>query len=383
VVKFIIRRTAQSVLVFFLFLTLVFFLIQAQPGDVTNQYILNPNITAEARQELRMQFGVDRPVWDQYVIYLGNFFQGDFGLSFTQGSRPVVDIIAERLPRTLMLFLTAAAISFYLGFAVGKFIAWRRSGFTEFVSTIGGVYLFTIFTPWLALMALWLFAFQLDWFPLGKFITPTLWIRSGFDSTAVFNYMLLTAFGISAVTFAAFLALLKLRARRGGTILLLTIVAASGLAALFWSFSGAGRFAWDIISHMALPVAVLTAISFGGTMLLTRNSMLETLREDYVTAARAKGLQPNVIRDKYVSRNAILPVVTSLVLSLAFAIDGGVITERIFSWEGLGLTLLDAATNADIPLAVGAFLFVGLFALVAHLVVDILYVFLDPRLRIK
>jgi len=141
------------VLVFFLFLTLVFFLIQAQPGDVTNQYILNPNITAEARQELRMQFGVDRPVWDQYVIYLGNFFQGDFGLSFTQGSRPVVDIIAERLPRTLMLFLTAAAISFYLGFAVGKFIAWRRSGFTEFVSTIGGVYLFTIFTPWLALMA--------------------------------------------------------------------------------------------------------------------------------------------------------------------------------------------------------------------------------------
>jgi peptide/nickel transport system permease protein len=132
---------------------------------------------------------------------------------------------------------------------------------------------------------------------------------------------------------------------------------------------------------MVLPVATLTLISFAGTMLLTRNSMLETMREDYVMAVRAKGLPERMIRDKHVARNALLPVVTSFVFSLAFAIDGGVITETIFSWPGMGLTLVNAAQSEDLPLAVGAFVFTGIFALVAHLAADILYVFLDPRIR--
>ena len=132
---------------------------------------------------------------------------------------------------------------------------------------------------------------------------------------------------------------------------------------------------------MVLPVAVLTLISFAGTMLLMRSSMLETIREDYVMAARAKGLPESVIRDKHAARNALLPVVTSLVFSLAFAIDGGVITETIFSWPGIGLTLLDSVVEEDIPLAVGALVITGFFALVAHLVADILYVYLDPRIR--
>ena len=132
---------------------------------------------------------------------------------------------------------------------------------------------------------------------------------------------------------------------------------------------------------MILPVATLTLISFAGTMLLTRNSMLETMREDFVMAVRAKGLPERDVRDKHVARNALLPVVTSLVFSLAFAVDGGIIIESIFSWPGMGQTLVSAALSEDLPLAVGAFVFVGIFVLIAHLVADVLYVFLDPRIR--
>ena len=148
-----------------------------------------------------------------------------------------------------------------------------------------------------------------------------------------------------------------------------------------WRATGFGDLAWDIIKHMILPVFTLTLISFAGTMLLTRNSMLETMREDFVLAARAKGLPEKAVRDKHVARNALLPVVTSLVFSLAFAVDGGVIIESVFSWPGMGQTLVSAAVAEDLPLAVGAFVFVGIFVLLAHLAVDVIYVFLDPRIR--
>ena len=134
---------------------------------------------------------------------------------------------------------------------------------------------------------------------------------------------------------------------------------------------------------MVLPIATLTLISFAGTMLLTRNSMLETIREDYVTAARAKGLPDKQVRDKHAARNALLPVVTSLVYSLIFAIDGSVIVESVFSWPGTGMTLLEAVRAEDLPLVMGAIVFIGLLSLFAHLIVDMLYVFLDPRIRYR
>lgn len=381
--KFIARRFAQSVLIFFVFLTVAFFLIEAQPGDFTNQFIMDPSITSEARMQLREEFGANKSVFERYFIYIGNFFQGEFGNSYTQAGTPVVEIIAERLPRTLMLFLTSTILAFYLGFIVGKFMMWRRRAVIETPATISGVYLFTIFLPWFGLLMLWLFSFQLDWLPLAKFITPTVWIGTGYNVTSIFSFFLLTLLAISTVWVTAFFMFRKFHVRYAGLLQWLLLFGLVGFAAALWGTNEAGRYVWDIISHMVLPVGVLTAISFGGTMLLARTSMLETLREDYVMVAKAKGLPEKTVRDKYVSRNAIVPLVTSFVLSLAFAIDGGVITEGIFSWEGLGLTLLDAATMSDIPLAMGAFLFVGLFALVGHFVVDVVYVILEPRARLE
>ena len=125
----------------------------------------------------------------------------------------------------------------------------------------------------------------------------------------------------------------------------------------------------------------VTLIGYGGTMLLTRTSMLETLREDYILSARAKGLPEKVVRDKHAARNALLPVWTSLVFSLGGAVSGGIITETIFSWPGIGLTLLQAAQVADIPVAMGTLTIIGILTLVSHLVADIGYAFLDPRIR--
>lgn len=378
--QYLVNRLVQSLVVFFVFLSIAFFLIQAQPGDFASFYLLDPNITAEARAQIKSSFGLDRPLHIQYLRYLRNFFQGDFGTSF-QFNRPVLDVILERLPRTVILFLTAAVISFYLGFVMGKIIAWRRGGFVEYASTIGGVFLYTVFTPWFGLIMIWIFAFKLDWLPIGKFVTPELWSNADFSANDVFGRMLLAAAVASASLLVLVILLQRLRVRRRQPIILGSALLLTAACFIFFAAGPFATYVWDIFKHMVLPVTVLTLISYAGTMLLTRNAMLETLREDYVLAVRAKGLSQNAIRDRHVARNALLPVVTSLVFSVAFAFDGGVITETIFSWPGLGLTLISSSIEGDLPLAVGAFLFTGVFALIAHMAADVLYVFLDPRIR--
>ena len=379
--KYILKRLAQILLTLFVFLSLVFFIINAQPGDVSNTYALNPDLPPETREELRELFGINEPLWKQYLRHVSNTLTGNFGVSFSHYPRSVSDVIAERLPRTLVLFLTASVISFYLGFGLGKIIAWRRGTWTEYASTISGVTLYTVFTPWFGLMMIWLFAFKAGWFPIGKFIDPVLWRDSPLDANSVFNRMIITAIALSIVVFLTFLFTTRRRVQNARLIQVGAVAVATAAIASVWMASGVSYLALDIVKHMALPVITLTLISFAGTMLLTRNSMLETMREDYVMAARAKGLPENQVRDKHVARNALLPVVTSFVFSLAFAIDGGVIIESIFSWPGMGQTLVAASVSEDLPLAVGAFVFVGIFVLVAHLAADILYVYLDPRIR--
>ena len=378
---YLLKRTAQIILTLFVFLSIVFFVVNAQPGDVSNLYALNPDLPPETREKLRDLFGVNEPLWKQYVIHVKNTLTGNFGVSFSHYPRTVSDVIAERLPRTLVLFLTATVISFYLGFALGKIIAWRRGQFTEYAYTIGGVTLYTVFTPWFGLMMIWLFAFKAGWFPIGKFLDPVLWRDAPSDANSIFSRMILTVIAVSVAVFLTFLLTAKMRVPGARLIQGAVVAASAAVVAVAWVLSGVGHLAWDIVQHMALPVITLTLISFAGTMLLTRNSMLETMREDYVMAARAKGLPEKQVRDKHVARNALLPVVTSFVFSLAFAVDGGIIIESIFSWPGMGQTLVSAAVSEDLPLAVGAFVFVGIFVLVAHLAADILYVYLDPRIR--
>jgi len=387
--KYILRRLTQIILTFFLFQTVLFVILTAMPGDVTNRMLTDPNIPPSVVAETRRGLGLDDPVLVQYGRWWWNFITGDMGVSFSEYPKPVIDIIKERTPRTLALFLTATVVQFTVGFSLGRILAWQRGGLFEYGSTLIGVMLYTVFTPWFGLMMIFIFGARLRWLPLGKFLDPVLWSQteiagianSGSKGNYVFTMMLMTA---TAIVILWLLLLVMTRkwdlVRRKRLLQMGTLVLFSGAVGL-WALSDIGILAWDIVKHMILPVITVTLVGFGRTMLTTRQTMLETLGEDYIQTARAKGLPEHVVRDKHAARNAMLPVVTGLIIGLPFTLSGGIVTETIFSWPGMGLTLLNATNSEDVPLVMGVFSFIGILSLISHLVADIAYAFLDPRIR--
>ena len=379
--RFLGRRFVQMLITLLLFQAVTYFLIDAQPGDIADLLTLDPNIPPAERERLRAQLGLDRPPVERFITYIGNFYRGNLGVSFQEYPRPVIDIIKERLPRTVVLFLTASMLSFWTGFVTGKILAWRRGGWIEYTSTITGVTLYTVFTPWFALMMIWLFAVALNWLPAGKFLDPLKWLDAPISANAVFARMIWSSFFALVIVFVGFWFSNRVPRRQRLVLRAASLLVPLVGMLLYWRLSGLGFYAWDIARHLILPVATVTLIAYGGTMLLTRTSMLETLREDYVLTARAKGLPDKVVRDKHVARNALLPVWTGLVFSLGNSVSGGIITETIFSWPGIGLTLLNSALVADIPVAMGTLTVVGVMTLISHLIADIGYAFLDPRIR--
>ena len=379
--KYLARRLLQMMVTLILFQAITFFLIDAQPGDIADLLTNDPNIPPEERTRLKAELGLDRPVHERFLRYIANFYRGNLGVSFEEYPRPVSEIIIQRLPRTVVLFLSASIISFWAGFVTGKVLAWRRGGWLEYTSTIAGVTLYTVFTPWFALMMIWLFAVVLGLLPAGKFLDPLEWIGAPVGANVVFIRMILTALGALIIMFIGFLLSNRAAPRRRPAIRIASVLLGVVLLVLYWVISGLSPYAWDILSHLILPVLTVTLISYGGNMLLTRTTMLETLREDYILTARAKGLPEKAVRDKHAARNALLPVWTGLLFSIASAVSGGIITESVFSWKGIGLTLLQASTVADIPVAMGALTVIGILTLVSHLVADIGYAFLDPRIR--
>lgn len=382
--KFVGRRLVQMAFLFFLFLSLVFFLLQAQPGDITAQF-LNPEIPTEVREQLIARLGLDGSIWNQWWNYVKNFFTGNLGVSFSQYPRPVIDVIAERIPRTLFLFSFATLLSYVIGFSLGKRLAWKRGGFAEYSVTIGGVLLYTVFYPWFAVLMILFFSSGLGWFPINGFLTPEFWRNAPYTGNEVFAQMIFSIVVASAIAlFTLWFA--RRQAERSAARLVRRIGYGSAILFLvgFWFIRDEMRpLAWDIVHHSILPIVTLALIAFAGVMLLTRGSMLETLKEDYILTAQAKGVPEKDIRDRHAARNALLPVVTSFILGLAFIIGGGVVTETVFSWPGMGSLLLTATVIEDVPLATGALGFIGVLALIAHLVVDILYAVLDPRIRIQ
>lgn len=383
--RYLATRLLQMFLLFIVFLTILFFLLNAQPGDISQQFVGNPDIPPEAKQILRERLGLDKPLWGQYLFYIKNVLTLNLGVSFDHTGQQVSDIILRALPRTLYLFLIATVLSYLVGFQTGKMVAWKRGSATEKFTMVTSIILYTLFYPWFAILMLWFFGSQLGWFPLGKFLDPEKWFDAPFSATSVFNVMLLTLFLTLAAVVAIFVLTKKYvvepKQRKVVRRILLGVLAVSFIA--FWMISPMSVYAADIAYHTVLPVTTLTLVFFAAITLLTRSSMLETLREDYIFTARAKGVPEKAIRDRHAARNAMLPVTTSFVLAIAFVIGGGIVTESIFSWPGLGLLLLSAVQNEDIPVAMGTLAFIGVLALFAHLIADILYAVLDPRIRVQ
>ena len=379
--KYILKRVFQILVTLVIFQTLLFVILDAQPGDITLQYLTNPKITPDVREQMRVNLGLDKPPLQRYIQWLENFITGNLGVSFVHYPRSVMEIILERAPRTIVLFLTSTLISFLIGFLLGKQLAWKRNSAFEYSTTIIGVVLYTIFTPWFALMLIYFFGLQMDWVPVGKFLDPILWREAPVDANYVFARLGLTGIAICVGIFVLINISKRNRPKNQLLIRWGGFAGMVGLAVFGWMQTDIGVYAGDMLHHMVLPVIVSVLVSFAGTMLMMRNTMLETLKEDYVMAARAKGISEGMVRDHHAARNAFLPVFTNLVISIPFVLSGGIITETVFSWPGMGLTLLEAVQNEDIPLAMGALTFVGILALVAHLVADVAYAFLDPRIR--
>jgi len=320
--KYISRRLVQITIIFFVILTVLFLLFRLAPGDPVSRMV-DPDMTPEDSQRLIVQLGLDKPLGIQYLIYLKNFFTGHFGYSFHYGE-PVVDIIWDRLPNTVLLFTTGIILSALVGIFLGKIASWYKGKKTDSIMTVGALVTHTLFLPWLALILIWIFAYKFSWFPINGMISEEIWLDP--DSGFI----------------------------------------AKGL---------------DVLYHMVLPLSTLFLIHFGAYLLIMRSSMLETLKEDYILTARAKGLDEKSIRNKHAAPNAALPVVTSVGLSLAFSINGGALTETVFTWPGIGRELVFSVSQNDYPLAQASFLLIAIVVLLSNLVVDVLYAYLDPRIR--
>ena len=320
--RFVIRRVLEIVITLFIIATLIFILFRMMPGDPAAM-VVSPRMTPELKEILRQRFDLDKSLWQQYLTYISNLLHGDFGTSF-YWEGDVFDILKTRLVPTVLLFTLGTMSAYALGINLGRIIAWRRGGKFEYGSTVFGLFFHTMPIFWLGLLAIWIFSFKMDLFPVAGMKTPEIW---------------------GAATEAA------------------------------WWVKVA-----DVAYHLFLPLLVLTIWIFTTSMLLMKNSMLETVQEDYITTARAKGLPEKVIRDHHAARNAMLPVVTALSLAMAFSFNGGVLTETVFSWPGLGSTLVQASLSHDYPLAQGAFILLAGVVLIAVLLADILYAYLDPRI---
>ena len=385
--KYVFRRVYQLIIVFFLFLVTSYVLFDSIPGNAFQSLLLNPELPREAYDMVIQLYGLDKPLYERVILYIQNFFRGDFGYSYVHYPRTPIELIAERLPRTLMLFAMVNIVAFYTGFLIGKILAWRRGSRSETWITVTSVFSYTVFYPWFALMMLWFFGYKLDWLPIGKFLYPEKWYDSPYDSDVIFVSMIKFIAVASILQMLAFVYtrnIESISARRNVRFTSFMIIIIGSF--LYWNTGemlNQKIYAMDIAYHMILPVFTVTVVAFAGTALLTRTTMMEVMKDDFILTARAKGISQKRIRDRHAARNALLPVVTSFIFTIVTIIDGSVLTETIFSWPGMGQLILDSVLREDIPVAMASFSFIGVFALIAHFIADISYAYLDPRIRIQ
>ncbi|MGD2158170.1 MAG: ABC transporter permease, partial [Anaerolineales bacterium] len=292
----------------------------------------------------------------------------------------VMDILATRLPRTLMLLLPATAAGFLLGNALGKRVAWRRRSWLGSLATIGGTAFYTSFPPWLAFVMVNAFGLSLNWFPPEKLIDPMKWAFQDLTLNAVIIRLLLTMATVG-IAYLGLVWLTRKRAQINPYLRPLGGLAIVAIAVIAWAVSGIGVLALDILYHLVLPLATLTLLSFGETMLVMKTMMSETVGSEYVKAAHAKGLRESRVRDSHAARVAIIPVLSRFIVHLPYVIIGSFVLEHVFFWDGMGQELVRAANENDLPVILGVLSMVGIGILLSHLIFDVLTVWLDPRLR--
>lgn len=319
-VNFAFKKLFAAVLTIIAITCVNFVIFRIAPGDPVRMMFRDPRVSAQQMQRVRERFGLDKPLGGQFAAYVKELARGNLGMSFWQ-KRPVLEVIADRVPQTLMLVLTSLVIAIIMGTSFGALAGWKSgSRFDSIIMSIS-LAVYSIPTFAMGLVLLLVFSFMLTVFPLGGMSTP-----------------------------------------------------ASG-------FSGFRHFL-DVLWHMVLPAVSIIFWYVGEYVLLTRSSMIDVLGKEYITTARAKGLKESAILRNHALRNALLPVVTMSGISFAFAIGGVIEAETVFSWPGVGRLVYDAVLKRDYPLLQGIFLIFAVSVVLMNLVVDLVYGYVDPRIKV-
>lgn len=312
-------RLLKAFGVIFAIVTLNFMLIRLAPGDPAAVMAGQAGVADELfMQQLRAQFGLDQPLWQQYLVYVGNILQGDLGYSYRQGSA-VLDLILERLPATLLLTGTAFVFALGAGVVLGSIAAARVGKLPDLIVSVLSLLFYATPLFWIGMMSILLFSVWLGWLP---------------------------AFGMMTV---------------GANL--------SG-----WALVG------DVARHLVLPSVTLGLFYMAIYSRMTRASMLEVNDMDFVRTARAKGLRENVILRRHMLRNAILPVITLAGIQAGQLVGGAILTETVFSWPGIGRLAFDALVQRDYQVLMGVFLITSIMVVVFNILTDLLYRVIDPRI---
>ncbi|MGB3306183.1 MAG: ABC transporter permease [Thermomicrobiales bacterium] len=319
--RYISRQLASIIPTIFLSIVLNFILLHSAPGDPARIMAGMDNPSPEQIAAIRSQLGLDKPLPVQFFNYVKQLAQGNLGQSITY-KQPVFDLIMSRLPATLLLTVTSAVIALVIGTLLGAFAAQKSGKPVDSALSFGNYALFAVPSFWLGLIMIVIFSSKLGWLPT------------------------------------------------------------SGMRTVRADYTG-WRDTLDVLQHLILPVATLALVQIPIYFRITRASVVQQQREDYVTTFRATGIPETRIFRRYALRNGLLPTVTLFGLSLGFVFTGAALVEIVFAWPGIGRLTLDAVFRRDYPLLLGIYLVLAVAVSLAVLITDLVYALLDPRIRLR
>ena len=320
---YVLRRGLQAIGTLLVIVTILFFLFRLGLPDPTTA-LVTEGLSPEDRAVVRERFGLDRPLHEQYVIYLGNIVRGEFGTSFYYKA-PVAGVVWEKFANTMVLMLVAIAIAYLLGIPLGAYLAWKRGTRTDTAGIVLGLMFRSAPMFWTGMLAVLLFGVALGWL-------PTSGMRTLPYEAATFFHKVFTV---------------------------------------------------DFLRHLIMPATIIALFYLGSPLLIMRNTMLEVYGEDFIEMARAKGLRERDVLYRHAARNALLPVITQLAVTIGLAAGGQVVVEVVFSWPGLGREILNAVRTSDFPLAQATFMLMAGLVIFMNFLADMLYGALDPRVKLQ
>jgi peptide/nickel transport system permease protein len=324
--RYFVRKVLNALLTIVLVASFNFALFRILPGDPARLLLPKGKTDPAVIERQRRNFNLDKPMWQQFIYYWGDTLQGKFGLSFSE-KRPVTEVVSERIWPTVLLVGVGTVFATIIGMIMGVFAGWRRNSTYDVVSTNLGMVLYAMPTFWFGLLMIMAFATKLRWFPTGRM------------EEAGAN---LPMFGPIPTSWESFTSLAH---------------------------------------HLFLPAFTFAIAYVGEYHLIMRSSITGVMKEDFTLTARAKGLSDNAVLWRHVVPNALLPTVTIVMMNLGFVMSGAILSESVFNWPGLGLLSYESMQKRDYPVMQAVFLIASVAVILANLIADIMYYYLDPRVK--